>query len=381
VQTDDNKKPLLPSVHDAKPSEEGGAVARAGFNYQDEIAVSILLEMLESDDAEYVHCETHDDAVIIYCDGTVECVQVKSNNSTSLWTVANVTQRTGGKAGTSIYERSLARDAVLESMSFRLVTLRDVAPELRFLKFPLGKPGREPGHKNVVALCSSLDKKCPKAISPKGNGSSYWVDKCRWDVRESERSIADQNLLRAYQFSAKLGNPVLPEPLAGLLDELRKKVRDAGSAKWEPDREAKIFRRTSLLAWFKQRLADIESSTIGASGGKLQEKMSAAGLSRDLIRLAADMRRRYSEEVRAPRYMKADDIEPLQRHVRARVLTLQAKREADELGCIEDTKFHSMCVSSASQVCPQSDDQKEFLLGCMYDISDRCLLRFTRDKK
>ena len=36
-----------PSVDDAKPIEEGGPDARKGFNYQDEIAVSFLLDMME----------------------------------------------------------------------------------------------------------------------------------------------------------------------------------------------------------------------------------------------------------------------------------------------------------------------------------------------
>ena len=39
--------PSWPSVDDAKPIEEGGPVARKGFNYQDEIAVSFLLDMME----------------------------------------------------------------------------------------------------------------------------------------------------------------------------------------------------------------------------------------------------------------------------------------------------------------------------------------------
>lgn len=379
MQTVDDKKPVLLSIHDAKPSEEGGPIARIGFNYQDEIAVSILLEMLRTDNIDCIYCETHDDAVIVYDDNSVECVQVKTNDST--WTIASITARAGGKEGSSIYEKSLARDAVVESMLFRLVTLRDVASELTFLKYPLGKPGRELGHEDVVALCTALEKRCPKAASPKGNGSSYWVDKCRWDVRESEKSIAQDNLIRLHKLSTQFGLPTLLEPLQGILNELRRKVKAAGSAKWEPDKELKVFQKLQLREWLKQRLIDVDSSTLGASGGKLQEKLMAAGLSQDLIRLAADMRRRYAEEVRAPRYMKADDIESLQRNVRARVLTLQAKREADELGDIADTNFHNLCLSSASQIDNHSGNQEEFLLGCMYDISDRCLLRFTRDKK
>ena len=42
----EEKAPVWPSVDDAKPMEEGGPIARKGFNYQDEIAVSFLLDMM-----------------------------------------------------------------------------------------------------------------------------------------------------------------------------------------------------------------------------------------------------------------------------------------------------------------------------------------------
>lgn len=381
MQIDASKQLELPSIHDSKPLEEGGPVARIGFNYQDEIAVGLLLEMLESENIECVYCETHDDAVVVFDDNSVEYVQVKSNDSFSAWSLSSITARENKKEGTSIYEKSLARDAFRQEAFFRLVTLRDVGNDISFLKYPLGKPGREPEHDKVTALCAELEKRCPDVKSPKGNGSSYWVGKCTWDVRESQQSVARHNLLRLYKICAKLGHSILLEPIEEILRELRKMARAAGDAKWEPDKEKKIFRKNDLVDWLTARLQEIDSSIVGASGGKLRQKLSAAGMSQDLIRLAAEMRRRYSEEVRTPRYMKADDVDGLQRLVRRRVLLLQARREADELGDVSDTKFHSMCLASAGATTTGDEDQSDFQLGCMYDITDRCLLRFTREKK
>jgi hypothetical protein len=48
----------FPSADDACPHEQGGPIARIGFSYQDEIAVSFLLEMLQSPALLKVHCET-----------------------------------------------------------------------------------------------------------------------------------------------------------------------------------------------------------------------------------------------------------------------------------------------------------------------------------
>jgi hypothetical protein len=55
-----------PSVDHAKPTEEGGPTARTGFNYQDEIAVGFLVDMLETPALIKVHCETHDDILLVW---------------------------------------------------------------------------------------------------------------------------------------------------------------------------------------------------------------------------------------------------------------------------------------------------------------------------
>lgn len=72
-----------PSVDDAKPAEEGGPLARTGFNYQDEVAVSFLVQMLGAPSLLKIHCETHDDIVLVWLstdqtDRTAEYVQVKA---------------------------------------------------------------------------------------------------------------------------------------------------------------------------------------------------------------------------------------------------------------------------------------------------------------
>jgi hypothetical protein len=58
-----------PSVDNVKPVDEGGPVARTGFNYQDEIAVGFLVEMLETPTLLKVHCETHDDILLVHASG------------------------------------------------------------------------------------------------------------------------------------------------------------------------------------------------------------------------------------------------------------------------------------------------------------------------
>ena len=60
------EQPPLMSVDDAMPSEQGGPVARVGFDYQDHIASALLIEMLDTPAIAKVHCESHDDAIVVW---------------------------------------------------------------------------------------------------------------------------------------------------------------------------------------------------------------------------------------------------------------------------------------------------------------------------
>jgi hypothetical protein len=98
----------FPSVDDACPLDQGGPIARIGFSYQDEIAVSFLLEMLQSPTLLKVHCESHDDILLVRdLDGQryAEFVQVKAGEIDKLWSVADLCRRDAG-VGSSLFETS-----------------------------------------------------------------------------------------------------------------------------------------------------------------------------------------------------------------------------------------------------------------------------------
>jgi hypothetical protein len=106
VDKNDKAQTEFPSVNDLRPDEQGGPIARIGFNYQDELAVSLVLDMLESANIVCVQCETQDDAVVVRATDTgtiAEHIQVKSDDSISQWTVAALTARNKGRAGSSIF--------------------------------------------------------------------------------------------------------------------------------------------------------------------------------------------------------------------------------------------------------------------------------------
>jgi hypothetical protein len=109
--------------------------------------------------------------------------------------------------------------------------------------------------------------------------------------------------------------------------------------------------------------------------------MDEASLSENQIRMALELRRDYAQMVRTPRYMSESDVQILQRCVKSELATLRAGQMAGELS-ENGPVFHSVCLQkmdAINQVFPNSSgDQSAFLKGCMYDIADRCLHRFTR---
>lgn len=382
---DEDEVPAWPSVDVAKPLEEGGPIARKGFNYQDEIAVSFLLDMMEDHFVIKIHCETHDDILIVRSTDDpnrrcAEYVQVKASAPDQLWTVATLCKRKDGKQGTSIFEKSLAHDKHKEESRFRVVTLRQVSDELKILTHPIGSIGREPGCEALSTLKAAIDGKHPKLLSPKGNDATFWLDGSYWDERFSESAVRDRNCLRVFQISSAEGSTLLPEAIDVLLDDMRAWVKRAGGASWQPDRDKKIITREQLRAWWDERVAELTSAG-GASGGKLVRKMKAASLPQDVINLAVTMRRQYAKDLRTPRYSHADDTQDLLSRVSAEALSLRSRYVAGQID-VDPPTFHSMCIDRMDAINHErpegTPDRSSFLQGCLYDIADRCLLRFER---
>lgn len=377
---------VLPSVDNVKPDEEGGSIARSGFNYQDEVAVSFLIEMLENQSLLKVHCETHDDVVLVRAvDGSTtpiaEFVQVKASEPNRLWSLPDLCRRKKGKSGTSIFEISLSRDKCSEQSLFRLVTLRPVSRDLKMLTLPLGAPGREADGEQFKALKSKLDREFPGLKSKKGNGTSYWLANCLWDVRDSERAVRDGNFFRAIKLSEKEGRALLPEHVELLLTELRAVAKKAGAARWEPDRDKKIITRKTLRELWEKRTRELIDGVAEKSGGKLKAKMTEAGLPEDVIGLAIVLRRSYAAAARTSRYMETEERDRLQTKVMSDMISLRSNYIAGNLD-VDSAGFHALCLARIDEMNAArptgSEDRSAFLKGCMYDIADRCLLRFAR---
>ncbi|MES1973341.1 MAG: dsDNA nuclease domain-containing protein [Pseudomonadota bacterium] len=377
-----------PSIDDIAPIEEGGPEARKGFNYQDEVAVSFLLEMIENVLLLKVHFETHDDLLPVRHDPILEAVvaeyvQVKAGEPDKLWSVADLCARTGKKVGTSIFEKSLARDQHKEVSRFRIITMRQVAQAVEPLTYKCGSEERKLAKAAMDALHADFSERMKGVVSDKGNGCAYWLDNCVWEIRHSLTSMREANANRLLRMSIAAGRPLLFEQLDNLLDELRLWAKEAGAAKWVPDKAKKIVTRPQILAWWTNRLDDLAAQSSVQAGVKLTEKLEAISSPDDVVALAIDLRREYAATTRAPRYMESDEGTQLVNRVKSEAASLRSKYLAGELN-VNGTGFHALCLATMDQINAQvgttAVDHAAFLKGCLYDITDRCLLRFELPK-
>lgn len=380
----------FPSVDDAKPSEDGGPTARIGFSYQDHVTVGLALDMLADPKVIKLHCETHDDVIIVSvgddeADETsvtiAEYVQIKGGGAESLYSVANLCSRESGKPGTSLFETSIGRDKHREVSRFRLITNRAVKNELDVLTFPLGAPGRGADGARIKALVADIATRIPQAASAKGNGVEYWCANCRWDVLGEQKNVRDANLRAILKLAHNVGWKIVYEQAETLLTELLTWVKAAGEAKWEPDRDKKIMLRRDLLAWWERRRRELVDGASEVAGGKLKSKLEDIGAEDTQIAMAVELRLRYGAEVRTPRYMEDKQIERLQVLVRSKMATLRSSYVAGEIDP-SGQAFHALCLKEMDQAGATEPaggaDTTGFLKGCMYDITDRCLHRFSR---
>jgi hypothetical protein len=207
--------------------------------------------MLEAPSIQKVHCETHDDVILISQQDAsaqviAEYVQVKGSEDDKYWSVADLCVKVKGKAGSSIYETSLERDKHSEVSRFRIVTLRPVDSDLKILTFDRQASNRTGDPTKITELVAAIEKKCKDAKSDKGNGADFWVRNCLWEERQSEEQNRQVNLLRVIKISAKENRLLLPEQASTLLQELRQKAKDAGDAKWANGKDQEDHRAIQI---------------------------------------------------------------------------------------------------------------------------------------
>lgn len=382
-----NSLPRPLSIHDLTPLEMGGPIARKGFEFQDHVAVTYCLEMLKQESLKAVWCETHDDITLIWAESGVEWVefiQVKSDQPDQLWSISLLCSRERTKAnptgaGTSIFEKSLARDRCAEECRFRLVTSRDVKTELKLLSYPLNSVLRMSNTKTMSELEKQISDKVSNVISVNGRGVKFWLSRALWEVRESESALKNHNMLLLDEIIWNEGVSLAPDQREAVYLKLLRRVQEASLADWSTRAQEKKLNRLELLTWIQKTIAETQHPVTVGGGNKLREKMEASGISEDSILSAFEQREFYRREFLNRNYLSLSDLHLVSAEVKAMLLELRTELDT---GTIQESgdKFHERCLHRLEQMRENWHGGLQpplaVLQGCMYDITNRCLHRF-----
>lgn len=378
--------PQSPSIHGLPPLERGGVEARQGFEFQDHVAASFLVELLENPALLEVWCETHDDITLLRLQcgqQEVEFVQVKDLSLNQLWSVAKLTERDRkdkhAVSGTSILERSLENDRCCEPCRFRLVTSLPPNAELAFLKLNFDAPDRLAEKTNIASVADDLDRRMNYYRNKNGHGADYWLKNTLWDVHQSVETLTSLNKLRLHEVVAKNGVILFPDQLDELYSVILTLARDAALADWGASPAKKKICRTNLLAWLTSYL-EARRQPPPVAGTNLEGKLNRAGLQPGDIAACMDSRHRYLAERYSPKYLTFSDLTYLEGEVGAVLHGLRARLDAGEIPD-DGIGFHAACLKAVEKLRETglgSQTPLSLVYGCMYNIADRCVHRFRR---
>lgn len=373
----------LQSIFDTAPLDFGGINARQGFAYQDDVAAMFYLQMLSDPDLIEISCETYDDILLMWQVGgikIVEFVQVKAEHPDQLWTVAKLCERIKNSEnekglGTSILEKSLARDQYAEPSWFRIVTCRQVDSNLSILKRDRNHEHRSLSHTPFKALSDDVGKRLSGFESKKGRAPLFWLCKACWDVI-TEDDIHKLNLHALNNVLFKLGFPYDPDTVRGIYSNLRVLAKDTaeyGADKWDQKRISRDKLIALIHGWVDPYPGRDKTK-------RLEQKFHDAGLDSICLNVAKDQQRFYLQKRLSAIYFTTEQADDVEYKVLDKLHTLRSSLDSGKIN-LNGVQFHDLCLNEVRELqitdCCTSPIPN-YLSGCMYEITSRCRHRFTR---
>lgn len=261
-------------------SDSGGVAALKGFTYQNLAAAYYVLHILHDKTLISVRCEVEDDIDLVYED-RIEYVQVKTTDGDAKWSIkefSEATAKTVPPSGRqrlnqvvsqedSILHKSILCDNGDLPSYFRIVTPRDIANSLKYLKISLKNRNEKAELKSPLLrkLRSAIERDRPKKsapfTSPNGNDIEYWLNHAEWEVIPSKELIEMlcTKLIRqaAHRKSIYLSENGDPERiLCSLLVNLFEKGAASRVLKSIDD---KSYCRKDFIPWFEAEIEHYEN--------------------------------------------------------------------------------------------------------------------------
>lgn len=366
---------VFPSIWSIPPYEQGGPVARKGFDFQDHVGVRLCIGMLLEEKISAICFETHDDLVIQWANETIEFVQVKSEDPGQVLSISWLCK---GKKK-SILARSLGREACREDCCFRIVTRQAICHELKPLKISRQQRTEESVRSAIAELGVAVAEKLKGIVSPKGLGVPSWVERTLWEVDHDEDALKAGSCIRLDEALEDLGYSLMPADREVIYENMLKAVRHAASLRYEGTFEPKKLTRSQILDLVRER---VQSATSGSRGTiLLREKLTAAGMASQ-FEYATSCRRKYLSELHETDYMRRKPLETLSEQVRHKLHDLSTALQVQALTADGPT-FYNKCISEVDELAGRlrditPEDGRSLARGCVFDITNRCYHRFVR---
>lgn len=373
------------SYHDIPPREFGGTNARNGFDFQDHVAASYMIEMLTNPEIIAVWCENLDDITVVRTvDGkeVFEFVQVKQTSDGKTWSVADLCSRDPNKfaVGTSVLEKSLDNDCGSGESRFRVVSSDQVNPQLRILTYPVGADLRRDINTDFLELKAAAVKGTKDYFSPNKNDASFWVDRAFWQVVHSEAAITNANLLSLRAFFDNNFIFLAPDQILDIYRKIVLKAYDAAKADFYLNKEAKRLATAAFHKWLLEECDKAQHPAPISGETRLSAKLKKAGLT-NYTDTATRQRIFYATRSRDPKFFQTFDKHAIEAEAESALSLRKLKLDRGDYQSSID--FLIDCISDLKSIDDRVVDHitglNPYLEGFMYNMANRCLFRFARE--
>jgi hypothetical protein len=202
-----------------------------------------------------------------------------------------------------------------------------------------------------------------------------------WEVRHSIENVRNANLDKLRRLVERQGGYLFSDQLDDLYANILTMVRSASAADWGIDPTRKKFMRQAVKEWFDEQLAHRRHPIPATGGTALKRKMEQAAIVVSEVESSLEARRHYLAERLRPQYLSLTEIEHVEGEVAATLHALRAQLDAGEIAD-SGVAFHARCISALQDLQRSMPTSRTvplvFLIGCMYNIADRCTHRFMR---
>ncbi|CAM6766223.1 HamA C-terminal domain-containing protein [Klebsiella pneumoniae] len=243
------------------PSNKGGPAARQGFKYQDHVAVSFILKMLQDSSYLQIECETADDIVAVSRPNTefiYEYIQVKTTEGDTKWNLTEATALEKGRPDSSLFQKSLKCDTRLGIARFRIVSKRDISKPLQCFLIDIGK---RVFPDDCTERGVKLVKKFPKTISAQKRDFKYWAENFVWQVCGETAWLEAMNVRVLSELAEQYGVVPSHRQQKEIYEHFLNWADDAATADVKTQSQMKIIARKEALECFSKLLDTVEASS------------------------------------------------------------------------------------------------------------------------